>query len=136
MNINGFEVDTERLRAAAARIAQVGRQLGDVHSSLPVHADRTVVPPATSSPSRSSSKAPAEPAPIVPKGPGRVLPEELDGLATTAALAEFEQRWAPVLRELADGYLEHADRLRAVADRYEQAEQAVVQALREAAKPC
>jgi hypothetical protein len=89
-----FEVDTERLRAAAARLAE---GLSD----------------------RPPAAAPLD-----------------AGLATWSVgpvLARLDHSWSTAVSELAAEYADHADQLRAVADRYDDAERIVLRALSESA---
>ena len=93
-----FEVDTERLRAAAARLVE----------GL---ADRL---PATDQPSRP-------------------LDAGLASWSVGPVLARLDRSWSTAVNELAAEYADHADQLRAVADRYDDAERIVLRALNESA---
>lgn len=88
-----FEVDTERLRAAASRLAE-----GLAH--------------------RAPKVAP--------------LDAGLDSWSVGPVLARLDHSWSTAVSELAAEYADHADQLRAVADRYDDAERIVLRALSEA----
>ncbi len=91
-----FEVDTERLRAAAARLAEPPGRLSD-------------------------------------QGPPTVEPLDagLAGWSVGPVLARLDSSWTTAVSELAAEYADHADQLRAVADRYDDAERIVLRALTE-----
>jgi hypothetical protein len=94
-----FEVDTERLRAAAARLAEAHRLSGH----------------------------PSGPAPAAPLDAG------LTSWSVGPVLARLDDSWSTAVSELAAEYADHADQLRAVADRYDDAERIVLRALSESA---
>jgi hypothetical protein len=98
-----FEVDTERLRAAAARLTEAG---------LP---------------------APEPPAPLSDQGLPAAEPLDagLTGWSVGPVLARLDSSWSTAVSELAAEYADHADQLRAVADRYDDAERIVLSALAE-----
>jgi hypothetical protein len=95
-----FEVDTERLRAAAARLAD------------------TVAPP---------DQAPGQ-APDRASDQGQ-WDAGLAGWSVGPVLARLDRSWTVAVTELAAEYADHADQLRAVADRYDDAERIVLRAL-------
>lgn len=99
-----FEVDTERLRAAAARLAEAG----DPRSSPPAVSDQ---------------------------GQHEPLDAGLTGWSVGPVLARLDRSWNTAVDELAAEYADHADQLRAVADRYDDAERIVLNALADSSPP-
>src|SRR4051812_1642743 len=91
-----FEVDTERLRAAAARLAD------------------TAAPPHQAA-SQASDQGQWD--------------AGLAGWSVGPVLARLDRSWTVAVTELAAEYADHADQLRAVADRYDDAERIVLRAL-------
>ncbi|GAA4201421.1 type VII secretion target [Actinocatenispora rupis] len=111
MTADRFEVDTDRLRSAAARLAEIGTRLGGADDHR--------------------AEDPALPAPAELLGDAG-----LSGWSAGAALASLGEHWDASVRGLAAEYSDHADQLRAAADRYDDAERLIQRALRETGDPC
>lgn len=101
MTADRFEVDTDRLRAAATRLDSLGEPLTATDQC----------------------------------GPTDLGEAGLTGWACSGVLARRDADWTGAVRGLLSGYTDHADQLRAAADRYDDAERIVAEALREAG-PC
>lgn len=107
-----FEVDTDRLRAAASRLAGLR--------------DRLAGP--------RSDNAELDTGPVDPGLAGTGLAGTgLSGWSCESVLARLDEDWAAAVDSLVTGYADHADQLRAAAERYEDVERIVRRALDEAA---
>ncbi|HEY3502231.1 MAG TPA: type VII secretion target [Actinocatenispora sp.] len=113
MTADRFEVDTDQLRSAAARLADIGNVLG----APTEHVARTGDP--------------------APPPPAELLGDTgLTGWSAGAALAHLGEHWDASVRGLAAEYSDHADQLRAAADRYDDAERLIERTLRGTGDEC
>ena len=129
-----FEVDTDRLRAAASRLTGLRDRLAPP-ATRPIGAP----PPGDTDPTGTglADTDPTETDPTDKELAGTGLAGTgLAGWSCEAVLARLDADWAAAVDGLAAGYADHADQLRAAAARYEDAERIVGRALREAAGPC
>lgn len=60
----------------------------------------------------------------------------LDGWSCASALSRLDSDWSAAVRDLADGYADHADQLRAAAERYDDVTRVVAAALSPPEPPC
>lgn len=133
-----IEVDTDQLRSAAASLSDLGRRLGRAAPSVPGHTG-----PSRSDPPSGSddpSAGPGEPSdaghgtsPDGSPDPAALLGEAgLDGWSCGSILSRLSSDWDTAVSGLVDEYADHAEQLRAAAERYDDAERIIEQALREA----
>ncbi|BCJ37787.1 hypothetical protein Athai_52900 [Actinocatenispora thailandica] len=133
MTADRFEVDTDQLRSAAARLAEIGDRLGHpVGPGLSPAGDAAAggaahpVPGAGTAPTGD----PAEPPGPMPD-PAELLGDAgLDGWSFGSVLSRLHASWDACVAGLAADYSDHADQLRAAADRYDDAERIIDQVLR------
>ncbi len=125
MTADRFEVDTDQLRSAAARLTEISTQLGQ--------------PGDSTDPSDEALGAGPDSTPggaVTLPDPSDVLRDTgLDGWSSGSALAALGERWSAAVTGLAAEYADHAEQLRAAAERYDDAERIIEQTLRDAEDP-
>lgn len=135
MTADRFEVDTDRLRSAAARLAEIGDRLG--HPVDQGHRPAGGTPTTPTGDARPTHRvggaAPGDateqlgPMP----DPGQLLGDAgLDGWSFGSVLSRLHASWDACVAGLAADYSDHADQLRAAADRYDDTERIIDQVLR------
>ncbi len=125
MTADRFEVDTDQLRSAAARLTEISTRLGPSADST----DRSAGTPGTDL-DRPTGGALGLPDPVdLLRGAG------LDGWSSGSALAELGERWTAAVTGLAAEYADHAEQLRAAAERYDDAERIIEQTLLDSEEP-
>jgi hypothetical protein len=129
MTADRFEVDTDRLRSAAARLAEIGDRLGHpVESGLRPTGGTPTSPSGDARP--GAAAGPDEPLGPMPD-PAQLLGDAgLDGWSFGSVLSRLHANWDACVAGLAADYSDHADQLRAAADRYDDTERIIDQVLR------
>jgi|GEM_PF-3818551 len=133
MTADRFEVDTDQLRSAAARLAEIGARLGAPRPT-PTSDTSTADADGTAASAIVESVVGAG-GPSVPRGtrpdPAELLDDAgVEGWSFGSALARLHADWDACVAGLAADYSDHADQLRAAADRYDDAERIIDHALR------
>lgn len=133
MTADRFEVDTDQLRSAAARLAEIGDRLGHPvdQGFSPVGDAATAVrgeASAGTGPARAGGSAEL-PGPM--PDPAQLLGDAgLDGWSFGSVLSRLHASWDACVAGLAADYCDHADQLRAAADRYDDTERIIDHVLR------